>query len=50
MPKVKLGSKKFNVDSEGRAVAQHDRHKLVARVMKRYFSTVAHRLWYMQRF
>ena len=26
------------------------RHKLLARIMKRYFSAVAHRLWHMQRF
>ena len=37
-------------DHSGRAMAQHDRHKLLARIMKRYFSAVAHRLWHMQRF
>jgi hypothetical protein len=31
-------------------MAQHERHKLVAGIMKRYFSAVAHRLWRMQRF
>jgi len=31
-------------------MAQHDRHKLVAGIMKRHFSAVAHRLWRMQRF
>jgi hypothetical protein len=31
-------------------MAQHDRHKLVARIMKHYFSAVAHRLLRMQRF
>ncbi len=38
------------IDHSGRAMAQHDRHKLVARIMKRYFSAVAHRLWDTQRF
>jgi hypothetical protein len=38
------------IDHSGRAMAQHDRHKLMARIMKRYFSAVAHRLWHMQRF
>jgi hypothetical protein len=27
-------------------MAQHNRHKLLARIMKRYFSAVAHRLWH----
>ena len=35
------------IDHSGRAMAQHDRHKLVARIMKRYFSNVADRLWDM---
>ena len=38
------------MDHSGRCMAQHDRHKLLARIMKRYFSAVAHRLWHMQRF
>jgi hypothetical protein len=38
------------IDRSGRAMAQHDRHKLLARIMKRYFSAVAHRLWRTQRF
>ena len=38
------------IDHSGRAMAQHDRHKLLARIMKRYFSAVAHRLWHTQRF
>ena len=38
------------IDHSGRCMAQHDRHKLLARIMKRYFSAVAHRLWHMQRF
>ena len=38
------------MEHSGRAMAQHDRHKLVARIMKRYFSAVAHRLWDTQRF
>jgi hypothetical protein len=37
-------------DHSGRAMAQHDRHMLLARIMKRYFSAVAHRLWHTQRF
>ncbi len=36
--------------SHRRCMAQHDRHKLLARIMKRYFSAVAHRLWHTQRF
>jgi hypothetical protein len=32
------------IDHSGRAMAQHDRHKLVARIMKRHFSAVAYRL------
>ena len=28
------------MEHSGRAMAQHDRHKLVARIMKRYFSAV----------
>jgi hypothetical protein len=31
-------------------MAQHDRHELMARIMKRYFSAVAHRMWHMQRY
>ena len=38
------------IDHSGRCMAQHDRHKLLARIMKRYFSAVAHRLWHTQRF
>jgi hypothetical protein len=38
------------MNHSGRAMAQHDRHKLVARIMKRYFGAVAHRLWHKQRF
>ena len=38
------------IDHSGRAMAQHDRHKLLARIMKRYFSAVAHRRWCTQRF
>ena len=38
------------MDHSGRCMAQHDRHKLLARIMKRYFSAVAHRLWHMQRY
>jgi hypothetical protein len=38
------------MDHSGRCMAQHDRHQLLARIMKRYFSAVAHRLWHMQRF
>ena len=38
------------IDHSGRAMAQHDRHKLLARIMKRYFSAVAHRLWDTQHF
>jgi hypothetical protein len=38
------------MDHSGRCMAQHDRHKLLARIMKRYFSAVAHRLWHTQRF
>ena len=38
------------IDHSGRCMAQHDRHKLLARIMKRYFSAVAHRLWHKQRF
>jgi hypothetical protein len=38
------------IDQSGRCMAQHDRHELLARIMKRYFSAVAHRLWHMQRF
>ena len=38
------------MDHSGRCMAQHDRHKLLARIMKRYFSAVAHRLWHLQRF
>ncbi len=38
------------IDHSGRAMAQHDRHKLLARIMKRYFSAVSHRLWHMRRF
>ena len=38
------------IDHSGGAMAQHDRHKLVARIMKRYFSAVAHRLWDKQGF
>ena len=38
------------IDHSGRAMAQHDRHKLLARIMKRYFSAAAHRLWDTQRF
>jgi hypothetical protein len=37
------------IDHSGRAMAQHHRHKLVARIMKRYFSAVSHRLWHIQR-
>jgi hypothetical protein len=33
------------IDHSGRTMAQHDRHELMARIMKRYFSAVAHRLW-----
>ena len=38
------------IDHSGRTMAQHDRHELMARIMKRYFSAVAHRLWDTQRF
>ena len=38
------------IDHSGRAMAQHDRHKLLARIMTRFFSAVAHRLWDTQRF
>jgi hypothetical protein len=38
------------IDHSGRAMAQHDRHELMARIMKRYFSAVTHRLWHLQRF
>ena len=38
------------IDHSGRAMAPHDRHKLLARIMKRYFSAVAHRPWYTQHF
>jgi hypothetical protein len=31
-------------------MAQHDRHKLLAGIMKRFFSAVAHRLRDTQRF
>ena len=35
------------IDHSGRAMAEHDRHKLVACIMKRFFSNVADRLWDM---
>ena len=38
------------IDHSGRATAQHDRLELMARIMKRYFSAVAHRMWHMQRY
>jgi hypothetical protein len=38
------------IDHSGRAMAQHDRHELMARIMKRCFSAIAHRLWHMRRF
>ena len=38
------------IDHSGGAMAQHNRHKLLARIMKRFFSAVAHRLWHTQRF
>jgi len=38
------------IDHRGVAMAQHDRHELMARIMKRYFSAVAHRPWYTQHF
>ena len=38
------------IDHSGGAMAQHDRHKLLVRIMKRYFSAVAHKLWDTQRF
>ena len=38
------------IDHSGRTMAQHDRHELMARIMKRYFSAVAHRMWHMQRY